>query len=73
MADGLDEQLHETRGGIFSYCISLPALARGLPLVPGETRMDGSAPAQVSPKRQHVVITDLVSNVCRCLGHPSGC
>ncbi len=39
MADRLDEQLHETRGGVFSHSISPPALARRLPLVPGETCM----------------------------------
>lgn len=39
VADRLDEQLHETCGGIFSHSISSSALAGGLSLVPGETCM----------------------------------
>lgn len=37
VADRLDEQLHETCGGILSHSIPPPALARRLSLVPGET------------------------------------
>lgn len=36
MAHGLDEQLHETCGGIFSHSIPASALAGGVSLVPGK-------------------------------------
>lgn len=49
MADRLDEQLHETCGGVFPHSIPPSALARRLPLVPGETRMHtGTKCAHVS-------------------------
>lgn len=39
MAHRLDEQLHETCGGVVSHSILTPALARRLSLVPGEICM----------------------------------
>lgn len=36
VADGLDEQLHEARGGLLPHRLPTLALAGGLPLVPGK-------------------------------------
>ena len=73
MADGLDEQLHETCGGLVPHSISPPVLARRLPLVPGETFMqEQNAPAYITCTATHSnLLTE--SNTNLCLGHPIGC
>lgn len=76
MADRLDEQLHETCGGVFSHSISLSAMARGLPLVPGETCMQtgtewtGIFKNNIQHQPEYSLITE---HLCGLLGHPGGC